>query len=71
VVPRAIDEFAGVTAIDVSVAEVTFSDVKPLMVPDVAVMLAEPTAIPVANPALLMLAIMGTEELQVTELVRF
>ena len=57
---------------ELSVAAVTFSatlfDVTPLCA---ALMLADPTAFPVARPPVLMLATAGFDELQVTELVRF
>ena len=45
--------------------------VEPVMVPDVALMVAPPGTTPVAMPVLLMVATAVLEELQVTELVRF
>jgi hypothetical protein len=40
------------------------------MEPEVAVMVAVPTPVPVANPLLAMVATVAEDELQVTELVR-
>ena len=49
--PLAIDGFAGVTAIDCSVAAVTVSTVEPTsLAPDVALIVLVPTATPVARP---------------------
>ena len=54
-------------------AAVTVSEVKPETLPEVAIMLVEPTATPVANPlepaALLIVAMELTDELQRTEVV--
>lgn len=50
VVPVAILELAGVTAIDTRLAPVTLSDVLPVTDPLVAVMVVLPAAAPVANP---------------------
>ncbi len=70
--PFAIVGFAGVTAIDCSVAAVTVStstgEVTPLRL---AVMLLVPTATPVANPAAVMVAAAVFDEFQVTCAVTF
>jgi hypothetical protein len=71
VLPAAIDGDAGVTAIEVNTAAVTVSVVEPLTVPDLAVMVADPCATPVAKPPLLMVAIAVVEEVQVALPVRF
>ena len=52
VVPFAIEGFAGVTAIDTSVAEVTVSKVDPLTLPEVAIIVLDPAAFAVAIPPL-------------------
>ena len=54
----------------VSTAGVTFTVAEPLMEPKVAVMVADATAVPVARPALVIVAVAVLEEFQVTELVR-
>jgi len=66
-----IDGFAGVTAIDCSVAAVTVSTVEPLIAPDVALIVEVPTPAPVARPAALIVAIDVVPELHVAVLVRF
>ena len=67
--------FVGVTARDTSVAGVTVRVVEPAMLPDVAVIVVEPTATEVARPlepaALLIVAMAVLDELQVTAAVRF
>jgi hypothetical protein len=68
--PWVIDAFAGVTAIDTSVA-VTVRFVEPLMEPEVARIVVEPVPTPVASPPLVIVATAVFVELQVTELVRF
>jgi hypothetical protein len=70
-VPAATDGEAGVTEIEVSTGAVTVNLVDPLIVPDLAVMVAVPAATPVANPAVLTVAIAVEDELQVAVLVRF
>jgi hypothetical protein len=50
---------------------VTVSTVEPLIVPDLAVIVAPPWATPIANPPLLTVAIDVAEELHVALLVRF
>ena len=67
--PFAIDGFAGVTLIDVSVAAVMVRVVEPLMVPEVALIVEVPTPTPFARPPLVMVATLVVAELQVTELV--
>ena len=52
VVPTAVVELAGVTAIETKLALVTVSDAEPLMEPDVAVMVVVPVPTPVAKPEL-------------------
>jgi hypothetical protein len=43
----------------------------PLTVPEVAVIVVPPIATPVATPAALIVAMVGAEEVQVAELVKF
>ena len=50
VVPTAMLEFAGVTAIETRVAAVTVSEAVPLTDPEVAVIAAVPVPTPVARP---------------------
>jgi hypothetical protein len=69
--PALIEGFAGVTAIDVSVAAVTVRVVEPLTVPETALIVLVPTATPVANPPVVIVATPVVAELHVTELVRF
>jgi hypothetical protein len=69
--PLAIDGFAGVTAIDCSVAAVTVSKVEPVIEDDVAVIVEVPTPAPFARPAALIVAVVVVPELHVTVLVRF
>jgi hypothetical protein len=71
VAPLAIDGFAGVTAIDCSVAAVTVSKVDPLIEDDVAVIVELPTPAPVARPAALIVAVVVVPEFQVTVDVKF
>ena len=59
VAPLAIDGFAGVTAIDSSVAAVTVSTVEPVTPSDVAVIVDGPVATPVARPAAVIVATDG------------
>jgi len=60
---------AGVTEIEVSTAAVTVNVAEPLMVPDLAVIVAVPCAMLVANPTLLTVAIVVAEGRQVAVLV--
>jgi hypothetical protein len=62
---------AGVTAIEVNTAAVTVNVDDPLIVPEVAVMVALPCATLVASPPLLTVAIVVAEEVQVAVVVRF
>lgn len=50
--PMGIVEFAGVTAIELTVTFVTVTEAVPLMAPEVAVTVAVPTLTPVATPVL-------------------
>jgi hypothetical protein len=69
-VPVATEPFAGVTAIDTSVAAVTLRPVDPVMEPCLAEIVVDwPEVTPVASPAALMVAAVVFDELQVTELV--
>ena len=74
-VPRTIEGLVGVTATETSAAGVTVSVVEPEIFPDLAVIVVVPAAFEVAFPfnpaALLMVATDLTEELQVTDVVRF
>jgi hypothetical protein len=67
VVPTAILEFAGVTVIETNEAAVTVSEAVPLTVPEVAVKLAVPVPVLVANPVLSILATEVEEEDHATE----
>jgi len=67
VVPTAMLEFAGVTAIETRLAEVTVSDAVPLTPPDVAVMVTIPLPVLLANPVASMLVTDVEDEDQVRE----
>ncbi len=69
--PAGIDGDAGVTAIDVSTAAVTVNVAAPWMVPDVAVIVAVPFAMLVANPPLLTVATAVADEVHIDTLFRF
>jgi len=69
--PAAIEGFAGVTAMDTSVADVTVKVVEPEIAPDVAFIKEVPAATPVAKPPAVMVAVAGVAELHVTLAVRF
>src|ERR1019366_2589416 len=71
VAPLAIEGFAGVTAIDCSVAGVTVNTVEPLIAPEVALIVLVPTATPLARPPAVMVAVVVVPDAQVTEAVRF
>ncbi len=71
VLPAATEAVAGVTEIEVSTGAVTVSVAEPLIVPDLAVIVALPCATLVASPPLLTVATDFAEELQVAVLVRF
>jgi len=67
VVPTAMLEFAGVTAIESRVAPVTVNDAVPLTEPEVAVMVAVPVPVLVANPVVSTLATEVAEDDQFTD----
>jgi hypothetical protein len=69
--PFARDGFAGVTAIDCSVAAVTVNVVEPEIAPDVALMVDVPADAPVAKPPAVIVAVAGVAELHVTLAVKF
>jgi hypothetical protein len=71
VVPTVAEGFAGVTAMDFSVAAVTVSVVLPETLPEDAEIIELPAAPAVARPAALMVAAAGVADAQVTELVMF
>jgi hypothetical protein len=68
--PAEIDGFTGVTAIETRPVAETLRDAVPLMLPDVAVMVALPLATPVARPEEFTVATLVADELQVTDAVR-
>ena len=69
--PRKIEGFDGVTAIDARMGAVTVRIVVELIAPDAARIVVPPAATPVASPLLLMVAMFAADELHVAELVRF
>jgi hypothetical protein len=71
VAPLVIDGFAGVTAMDCSVAAVTVRVVEPAMDDDVAEIVDDPTPAPVARPAAVMVAVAVFDELHVALAVKF
>jgi hypothetical protein len=70
VVPFAIEGFAGVTAIDTNVAEVTVSKVDPVTPPEVAMIVLDPAAFAVAIPPVVIVAAFVFWDCQPTEPVR-
>jgi hypothetical protein len=70
VAPTAIVAGEGVTASEVKTADVTFREVEALIVPDLAVIVVLPFAIPVAKPAAVTVATVFAEEVQVAVPVR-
>jgi hypothetical protein len=60
----------GVTAIELRTAAVTVSVAEPLIVPDVAVIVAVPGASVVASPAVLTVAMEAADDVHVAVLVR-
>ena len=66
-----IDGFAGVTAMDCSVAAVTVNTVEPLTAPEVALIVLVPTPAPVARPPLVIVAVEVVADAHVTDAVRF
>ena len=71
VVPRGIVAVGGFIAIETSAAAVTVSTVELLTEPEVAVIVAVPSATLVASPMLLIVAVAGVSEDHVAVLVRF
>jgi hypothetical protein len=69
--PLATDGLAGVTAMDCSAAAVTVSVVDPETIPEVAVIVEEPTPVAVAKPAAEIVATADEDEFHATEPVRF
>ena len=69
--PLGTDGFAGVTAIETKTGAVTVSTVKPFTEPDVAVMVLVPEVSVLAKPALLIVAMVVAEEVQVAVEVKF
>ena len=69
--PITIEAFAGVTVIEARTGEVTVSVAIPCTVPDAAVIVVLPTTKPLASPAALIVATLGTDELQVEDSVTF
>src|ERR1700722_13671676 len=69
--PFGTEGFAGVTAIDTSVAAVTVSVVLPVMLLEAAWIVVEPVVTAVAKPAALIVATVTAEELHVAVLLRF
>jgi hypothetical protein len=70
VVPNANNPLAGVIASDTNAGAPTVSVADPLIVPEVAVIVALPCPAPDAKPEPLTVATVGDEEVQVAE-VRF
>ena len=70
VVPSAMDGIAGVTEIEIRCAATTVNVEVSVKEPTVAVIVVEPAATVVANPALLMVATVVEEDVQVTPLTR-
>lgn len=69
--PAATEADAGVTVIEVSTGAVTVSIADPLIVPEVAVIVAVPCIKAVAKPLLFTVATESVDELQAAVLVRF
>src|SRR6202163_3847378 len=69
--PFVTEGFAGVTAIDTSVAAVTVSVVLPVMLLEAAWIVVEPVVTAVAKPAAFIVATVTAEELHVAVLLRF
>ena len=71
--PLAIEGFAGVTAMDTSVAGVTVILVEPRILPDDAeiVIVGTVTLWAVAKPPGVIIAVVSTDDAQVTDEVRF
>ncbi len=71
VMPNGIVAVGGLIVIETSAAGVTVSSVALLTLPEVAVIVAVPTATVLPSPALLIVAVEGVSDDQVTVLVRF
>lgn len=72
VLPAATDGAAGVTAIEVKTAAVTVSEAVPLILPEVAVIVAVPALMPFARPVCSpTVAVDVLDEVQVAVVVRF
>ena len=71
--PAAMPGLAGVTAIEtrVAVCEVIVNDTVLEIVPDIAVIVVEPSATAVAKPVVVIFALLVSDEDHVTELVMF
>ena len=59
------------TATDANTGAVTLRPVEPLMLPDAAEIVVLPVPAPVASPALVIVATVVLDELQVAEVLRF
>lgn len=69
--PAATDAVLGVTAIEVNTAAVTVNVADPLIIPDVAVIVAFSCVTPVASPPLLTVATDVADEDHVAVVVKF
>ena len=69
--PFAIEGFAGVTLIDVSVAAVTVRTVEPLTLPKVALIDEVPAPTPLARPPVVIVATLVVADTHVTLAVMF
>jgi hypothetical protein len=69
-VPRGMEALAGLTAIEAREGATTVQPVAPVMPPELARMVVLPWLLELANPALLIVATAGAEELQVAVLVK-
>ena len=67
VVPTAMLEFAGVTAIETNVALLTLSEAVPVTEPEIALIVADPVPIDVARPEALTVAVPGSDDVHVTD----
>ena len=70
VYPLFSERIEGVTAMETSAARVTVNVAEPLIAAEVAVIVAVPTPLPVANPSAPIVATEVEDELQLTALVR-
>lgn len=68
--PTAIEKFAGVTVIETRVGCVTLNSVEPFTEPDVAVMVEDPAATPVASPEAEMVAVAAVPDHQTAVVVK-